>query len=327
MNVLVSGSRGFIGSALVARLEREGHVVHRIVRSGATPARSAEASPQAATVTLEIGAGRLDVSALPHQSLEGIDAVFHLAGEPITPWRWSATKRERMRSSRVVTTDIVARAVASAPEPRPALISMSAIGYYGERGEEAVDEASPAGTGTLADLCRAWEAAAAPARDAGARVVNLRTGVVLGRGGGSLALEIPLFRLGLGARLGSGRQWTSWISLEDEVGALLHVALDPSIEGPANATSPAPVRNAAFTDALAAALSRRALLAVPRRVLELVAGAEVTREMLCVSERVLPATLERTGYHFAHPDLEAALRAVIGPTSGPATTRTAGTRR
>lgn len=306
MNVLVSGSRGFIGAALVARLAAEGHTVHRLVRS--------EPGPRDALLDLE--GRRIDAARLPGSSLESIDAVFHLSGEPVTPWRWSAAKRERIRSSRVVTTDAVARSVAATEGAKPVLVVMSAVGYYGDRGDEVLDEASPSGAGTLADVCRAWEAATAPASDAGARVVNMRTGVVLGPGGGSLRIQVPLFKAGLGSRLGSGRQWVSWISLEDEVGALVHAASEPAVSGPCNATAPAPVRNRELTAALAAAVRRPARLTVPRPLLELVAGVEATREIMCASQRVLPAQLERTGYAFALPSLEGALAVAVATGAG-----------
>ncbi len=301
MRTLVSGSRGFIGRALVAQLQADGHEVHRVVRSGPGPGDA----------VLDPATSTLDLSRLPGGTLDGVDAVFHLAGEPITPWRWSAAKRERIRASRVVTTSAVARAIAACDGTPPALLAMSAVGYYGSRGDELLDERSAAGTGTLADVCRAWEAATAPASAAGARVVNVRTGVVLGAGGGSLRAQVPLFRAGLGGRLGSGRQWTSWISLADEVGALIHVARDPSIDGPCNATSPEPVRNDELTRRLAAAVGRPARFAMPELVLRIAAGAETTREVLTASQRVTPAVLERTGYTFAHRDIAAALAAAL----------------
>ncbi|MCU1495131.1 MAG: Epimerase family protein [Acidimicrobiaceae bacterium] len=328
MNVLVSGSSGFIGRALVARLEARGDTVHRLERARPSSGRAAPETPASGSrdpserhpgsAVIDLTTRRIDTAALPGGSLESIDAVFHLSGEPITPWRWTAAKRERIRASRVATTHAVARSIADAPGPRPVLVSMSAVGFYGERGEEILDETSAGGSGTLAEICRAWEEASAPARDAGARVVNLRSGVVLGPGGGSLRIQLPLFRAGLGGRLGTGRQWTSWISLEDEVGALLQAADDPELSGPCNATSPEPVRNAELTAALAAIVHRPALLSMPRPLLGLIAGQETTREVLCVSQRVLPGKLERSGYQFVHGALEGALAAAVAPTrAGP----------
>jgi uncharacterized protein (TIGR01777 family) len=309
VRVLVSGARGYIGSALCARLVSAGHDVHRLVRR----------EQGRGDALLDLPGRRIDTTGLGPDGLAGIDVVFHLAGEPITPWRWSAAKRERIRSSRVVTTDVVARALAALGPAAPTLVAMSAVGYYGDRGDDVLDETSPPGTGTLAQVCQAWEAATAPARDAGVRVVNVRTGVVLGPGGGALGLQLPLFRLGLGGPLGSGRQWTSWISLEDEVGALLHAAETPSLSGPCNATAPEPVRNSEYTAALARALHRPALLRAPEPLLTLVAGRETTAEFLCASQRVRPAALEQSGYDFVHPDLAGAFAAATGGgAAGPA---------
>lgn len=305
----MSGARGYIGSALCARLVSAGHDVHRLVRR----------DPGRGDALLDLPGRRIDATGLGADGLAGIDVVFHLSGEPITPWRWSTAKRERIRASRVVTTDVVARSLATLAPSAPALVSMSAIGYYGERGDEVLDETSAAGTGTLAQICQAWEAATAPAADAGIRVVTVRTGVVLGPGGGVLGLQVPLFRLGLGGPLGSGRQWTSWISLEDEVGALVHAAETPDLTGPCNATAPGSVRNSEYTATLARTLHRPALLGVPRPLLELVAGRETTAELVCASQRVRPAVLERTGYRFVHPDLAGALAAATGSeAAGPA---------
>lgn len=308
MHALVSGSRGFIGAALSAAVRGAGHEVHRLVRT----------EPGPGDAVLDLATRRIDASGLGPEGLAGIDVVFHLSGEPITPWRWSAAKRERIRSSRVVTTDAVARSIAGCRDRLPALVAMSAVGYYGDRGDEVLDETSAAGSGTLAEVCRAWEAATAPARDAGARVVNVRTGIVLGPGGGSLAMQLPLFRAGLGGRLGSGRQWTSWISLADEVGVLHVAATDPSVVGPCNASSPSPVRNREFTAALGAALRRPAVLGVPRTILDLVAGTESTREVLCASQRVMPRVIEATSYRFAHPEIAGALAAALDPVPRPA---------
>lgn len=302
MRALVSGANGYLGSALCARLASRGDVVHRLVRR----------DPRPGDAVLDLSARRIDATGLGPDGLHGIDVVYHLSGEPITPWRWSAAKRERIRSSRVVTTDAVARSLAALGSSAPTLVAMSAVGFYGDRGEETLDETSTPGTGTLAGVCRAWEEATSPARESGVRVVNVRTGVVLGPGGGALGLQLPLFRLGLGGRLGSGRQWTSWIALEDEVGALLHAAGTSDLSGPCNATAPSPVRNAELTRALGAAVRRPALLAVPEAVLALAVGREVTDEILCVSQRVLPAELERTGYRFVRPTLAMALAAATG---------------
>ncbi len=314
MKALVSGASGFIGSALVARLVADGDEVVRLVRH----------DPRPSDARLDLDR-RLVVEPRSGTGIGEVDVVFHLAGEPITPWRWSAGKRERIRSSRVTTTDVLARAVAALPGRRPVLVVMSAVGYYGDRGEELLDERSSPGSGTLAEVCRAWEEASGPAAEAGARVVNLRAGLVLGPGGGLLRLLAPLSRAGLGARLGSGRQWSSWISMEDMVGALLHVATRSELSGPCNATSPAPVRNEELVAALASALGRRARLAVPATALRLLSGKEVADEMLLASQRVLPSVLERSGYCFVHPTLDEALLAAFSSSSA-AGSRGAGAR-
>ncbi len=311
MRAMVSGASGFLGSALVARLTSEGHEVTRLVRRDPRPADAA--------LDLE---GRRLVEPRCGVALGEVDVVFHLAGEPITPWRWSAAKRERIRASRVATTDVVARAVAALPGRQPVLVVMSAVGYYGDRGEELLDEQSAPGGGTLAEICRAWEAAATPAADAGARVVNVRAGLVLGPGGGLLRLLAPISRAGLGARLGSGCQWSSWISLEDAVGALLHVATAPDLAGPCNATSPAPARNGELAAGIASALGRRARLSVPAAALRLLAGDEAAGELLLASQRVVPAVLGHSGYRFVHPTLAEALHAAF---SAPSTAGRAGT--
>ncbi|HLI16297.1 MAG TPA: TIGR01777 family oxidoreductase [Acidimicrobiales bacterium] len=301
MRALVSGASGFVGRALQARLRAEGWDVARIVR----------ASPGPGEVGLDLARRRLDLAGLDDGRLADVDAVFHLAGEPITPTRWSPAKRERIRASRVVSTDVLARALAASEARRTAFVCASAIGFYGDRGDEVLDESSAAGTGFLAEVCRAWEAAAAPAREAGIRVVNARLGVVLGPDGGALARLVPLFSLGLGARLGSGRQWTSFVSLHDAVGALVHLATRPDLAGPVNVTAPEPARNAELTAALAAALHRRSVLAVPRGLLVLALGRDVARDVALASQRVLPRRLEADGFAFAHRDVASAVEAAL----------------
>jgi len=299
----VSGSHGLIGSELVVRLRASGHEPVRLVRSGAAGLGE---------VGWDIGAGRVDPGAL-----EGVAAVVHLAGEGIAAHRWSAGHKRRVLESRVEGTRLLAQAVAAA-EPRPSvLVSGSAVGYYGDRGDEELTEESEGGLGFLADVCRDWEAATAPAQDAGVRVVHLRSGIVLSPKGGALAKQLPLFRLGLGGRLGSGRQWMSWISLDDEVGAVLH-ALGQSgsegrqVSGAVNATAPAPVTNAELTRTLARVLHRPAVARVPATALAAVMGSEMAREMLLAGQRVTPAKLTATGYGFRHTELEPALRQLLG---------------
>lgn len=260
---------------------------------------------------LDAPARRIDASALPGGTLDGLDAVFHLAGEPITAARWGPAKRERIRASRIATTDVLSRALAATSTPPGVLVSGSAIGYYGDRGDEMLGEASRPGTGFLAEVCAAWERATIPASEAGIRVVHARTGLVLGPGCALLARLVPLFKAGLGGRLGSGAQWMSWIALEDEVGGLLHAASTDAVVGACNLTSAAPVRNAEFTLALASALHRPALFNVPAPAIRLALGRETAEDVALASQRVRPERLEATGYAFAISSIGDALRASL----------------
>lgn len=302
MRIAVTGASGFIGSALVRALRERGDEVIAVVRRPPGPGE----------VGIDIAGRRLDTSRLEGGSLEGIGGAVHLAGAPIRP-RWSAKRLEVMRSSRIVVGDLLVRSLAQLDEPPAVLVSGSAVGIYGDRGDEVLDEESAQGTGLLADLCRSWEASAAPAAECGIRLVTVRTGVVLGgRGGlkgGVLALQLPLFRLGLGAKLGDGRQWTSWISLDDEVAALIRALDDPEISGPVNATSPHPVRNAELTSALAAAVGRRARLVAPAPLLRLGLGRAAADELLLASQRAMPAKLVAAGFVHRYGELQSALAA------------------
>lgn len=284
MKVAITGSHGLIGSALVRRLTTDGHDVVRVTRDQS---------------------GHLETSAI-----QGADAVVHLAGVGIADKRWSESHKQRVLESRVAGTTAVARAVAEA-NPPPPLLSASAIGYYGDRGSEDITEDSGPGTGFLADVCMAWEKATEAAEQAGSRVVHLRTGVVLTPEGGALKKQLPLFRAGLGGKLGSGRQWLSWISLEDEVNAILFALREPRVQGAINLTAPYPVTNAEFTEALGHALHRPAVLSVPTAALKVALGAQMTAEMLLAGAKVLPRALERAGFAFAHPTLEEALGALL----------------
>jgi hypothetical protein len=297
VDVAVTGSTGLIGSALVASLERDGHRVRRV-------SRRADAGP--GTVRWDPERGELDGAALA-----GVDAVVHLAGEGIGDHRWSDEHKRRVLDSRVKGTTLVAETMA-ALDPRPSvLVSASAIGYYGDRGDERLTEASPPGEGFLADVVRQWEGATGAAEAAGIRVAHIRTGLVLARSGGALAPMLPLFRFGLGGRLGSGRQWWSWISLTDEVAAIRFL-LDHDVAGPVNLTGPEPVTNAELTKVLGRVLHRPAVVPVPRFGPALVLGREAAEEMVFASQRVLPTVLRREGFSFAHPTLEPALRAELG---------------
>lgn len=306
MRVLVSGSHGLIGGALLPALESAGHRTARLVRGEAS----------AGDVSWDVGKGTLDMEALA-----GVEAVVHLAGAPVAGRRWNQDYKSEIRDSRVTGTGLLSRALAGLDQPPRVMVSGSAIGWYGSRGSEVLDESSRGGSGFLAGVCRDWEAATAPLEPAGTRVVHLRTGVVQSGRGGALAKQLPLFKVGLGARLGSGRQYVSWISLDDEVGAILHALGDDRLRGPLDATGPDPVTNADYTRALARALGRPTVLAVPAAVLELALGAEMAGDVLLTSQRVVPRRLQETGYQFRHPTLSAALAAALSdgrPAAGPA---------
>ena len=305
MRILLAGASGFIGAALRTSLADDGHDVVGLGRAGSN----------GATATIDVANRSLDLSA-PGGGVESFDVVYQLLGAPLVPRRWGPRRLEAIRSSRLTTTDILARAVAKAPV-RPTFVVGCAIGYYGLRGPELLDEGSASGEGLIADLCRAWERAAAPASDAGARVVLARSGIVLGAVGGAIRQQLPIFRLGLGARLGSGRQWTSWISLQDEVRALRFVADTEAIAGPVNLVAPNPVTNAEFTTALAEALGKRAALVVPVPALYAAVGKVTSEEFLLASQRVVPRVLQAHGFEFDHPTLEMALAAVVADIGRP----------
>jgi uncharacterized protein (TIGR01777 family) len=307
VKVLVSGSHGLIGTALIPALAARGHEVVRLVRTGGTAAPgSVRWDPDAP------GGGQIDTAAL-----EGIDAAIHLAGESVAG-RWTAAKKARIRESRVRGTGILTAALAALARRPRVLLSASATGYYGDRGDELLIEESQPGRGFLADVCRAWEAAAAVVERAGIRAVFLRTGVVLAPRGGALARLLPVFRRGLGGPLGSGRQFMSWITLDDEVAAIVHL-LEGETRGPVNLVSPHPVTNREFTAALARALRRPALLPAPAAALRIVLG-ELAGELLA-SQRVHPAVLLGTRFAFRHPDLDTALGSVLAQVPGAAPAR------
>jgi uncharacterized protein (TIGR01777 family) len=297
LTVAVSGSSGLIGSALLERLRQDGHTVVPMVRR---PAKDGE-------IHYDPQNGVLDP-----ESLVGVDAVVHLAGAGIGDRRWTDRYRREILESRTLSTSLIAEAMASVANrggPR-VLLSGSAIGFYGATGDEELNERSTAGDGFLADVCRAWEAATSPAEDAGVRVVHLRTGIVLSPRGGALKKLLPLFRFGLGGRMGSGRQWQSWISLDDEVGAIVFL-LTADISGAVNLTAPAPVTNAEFTKVLASALSRPALVPVPSFGPKLLLGGELADALLFTGQRVLPERLTDAGYSFEHPTLSEALGTLL----------------
>jgi uncharacterized protein (TIGR01777 family) len=295
--VAIAGSSGLIGSALVSALRAADHRVLRIVRRA--PANSDE-------LHWNPDSGEFDPA-----GLEGVDAVINLCGVNIGEKRWSGAFKQSLRDSRIGPTEVISAAVADAGVP--VLINASAVGYYGDTGGRVVDETAPAGTGFLARLCLDWESATVTAEDAGARVVLARTGLVLSPGGGVLARLRPLFGVGLGARLGSGRQYMPWISLEDEVRALLFAINNDYISGPMNVTGPAPVTNSEFTAAMGRALNRPTPLVVPGFAVRALLG-EFADEALLDGQRAIPATLERAGFVFHHNTIgEALAYATAGP--------------
>jgi uncharacterized protein (TIGR01777 family) len=295
MRAIISGASGLIGEALVARLRGEGFTVSRLVRR--PPARPDE-------VFWDPAAGEID-----RAGLEGAAAVVHLAGAGIGDRRWTESYKREIYDSRIRGTRLLAEALAGLDAPPSVLVSGSAIGFYGDTGDTEATEDTPKGGGFLADLVADWEAAAAPAAEAGIRVVHPRTGIVLSRRGGILGRTLPLFRLGLGGRLGSGRQWTSWITLRDEVRALQHL-IASELSGPVNLTAPRPVTNAEYTRELGRALGRPAVLPVPAPALKLLLR-EFAAEGPLISQRVLPARLLESGFSFADAELAPALAAVL----------------
>lgn len=290
MRVLVTGSTGLIGSALRARLEADGHQVTGL-------RRGSQWDPEG---------GRVDPAAV-----EGHEAVVHLAGEGVLDGRWTDEHKRKVRDSRANGTAALAHALAGLDRKPEVFVSSSAIGYYGNRGDEPLTEESAAGDDFLADVCVQWEAATEPAVEAGIRTVRLRTGIVLSAKGGALAPTLPIFKLGLGGRIGSGKQYWSWISIDDEIGAVLHCIGNDQVTGAVNATGPEPVTNREFTSTLGRVLGRPAVLAVPRAALALRFGGEAVDTALLASQRVLPAKLEATGYAFRHRTVEEGLRGVL----------------
>ena len=295
MNVLISGATGMIGSALTRELEDGGNSITRLTRS----------PKGAGDIRWDPDAGTID------GSLEGHDAVVHLAGESIAEGRWTPSRREGIMQSRKKGTRLLAQSVAGLASPPGVMVSASAVGYYGDRGNEVLREDSSPGSDFLAEVCKAWEAAADPAREAGIRVVHPRFGIVLSPEGGALGTTLPLFKLGLGGRLGSGRQWWSWVALDDVVGAIVHGLTNDSVEGPVNVGSPNPMPNAEYTKVLGKVLNRPTFFAAPAPALRIAIGG-MADALLLASQRMQPAKLQETGYRFRYPELEEALRHLLG---------------
>lgn len=296
MKVAVTGSTGLIGSALVEALQARGDTVTRLVRR----------SPATGEARWDPEGAQIETAAL-----EGQDAVVHLAGVGIGDHRWTEEHKRAVLESRVKGTTLLATTVAGLAAKPKVLVSGSAIGYYGLRGDEVLTEDSEPGTGFLTDVCLPWEAATKPAEDAGVRVVHTRTGIVLSPNGGALKQMLLPFKLGLGGRIGSGQQWWSWVSIDDEVGAILYALGNDTVSGAANLTAPNPVTNEQFTRTLNRVLRRPTLLPTPTFALRAMFGSEAVDEMFLGGQRVVPAKLEASGYAFGHPDLEGALRYLL----------------
>jgi uncharacterized protein (TIGR01777 family) len=285
---------------LVERLTADGHHAVRLVRGDPRPG-DVVWDPKGGTLAAE--------------DLAGIDGVVHLAGAGIADHRWTDEYKREIRSSRLTGTDLLARTIAGLDRPPKVLVSGSAIGIYGDRHDEVLDERSPVGTGFLAEVCEAWEAATAPAADAGVRVAHIRSGIVLSARGGALRKQLPLFKFGLGGKIGSGRQWQSWIALDDEVGAIVHL-LTADVTGPVNLTAPNPVTNAEFSEVLAHVLHRPRFPFVPALGPKLLLGSELAEHLVLTGQKVLPGVLQASEYTYAFEQLEPALRSLLHKPAG-----------
>lgn len=294
MRILVSGASGLIGRSISAAFAAEGHEVVPLVRGA-----------DRGGIRWDPRSGSFDAAAA-----EGAGAVVHLAGENVASGRWSDARKKEIHDSRVHGTRLLAEGIAKLAQPPAVLVAASAIGIYGDRGDEIVDETSAPGTGFLADVCREWEAASGPAADAGVRVVHVRFGVVLDRSGGALAKMLPIFRLGLGGKVGSGAQWMSWLAADDAVGIIRH-ALVGDLAGPVNAVAPSPIRNEDFTRALGKALGRPTPFPVPAFVVRIAFG-EMADATLLASTRAVPSRLSQSGYRFRAATIEDGLAAALG---------------
>jgi uncharacterized protein len=298
MKIAIAGATGFIGTAVTGHLAAAGHRVVRLVRRGKPDASRGDAAWDPAR-------GVLDPAAL-----DGVGAVVNLAGEPVAE-RWTAERKRRIRESRVEATSLLAKTLVALPRPPRVLVNASAIGIYGDRGDEVLDESSAPGSGFLADVARAWESAAGPVVERGIRTVFARFGVVLSAAGGALEKMLPPFKIGAGGRLGNGKQWMSWVALDDVVGAIDFAITSDRLAGAVNVVAPNPVTNAEFTQELGHALHRPAVASVPGFALRLAYG-EMGEAVLLASQRVMPTALERAGFPFRHPTLHDAMRVALG---------------
>ena len=305
MRIAITGSSGLIGSALMARFERDGHAITRVVRGAGVR------DPRHRTVVWDPAAGAID-----RAGLEAHDAVVHLAGEDIAACRWTQARKQVIRESRIRGTLLLCETLASLAHKPRVLITASGVGYYGHHEpDDRVDETSARGTGFLADLVRDWEHATTPAKTAGIRVVHTRFGIVLSPRGGALAKMLPVFGMGLGGKVGSGRQAMSWIALDDVPSVMLHIIEHDSLSGPVNVVSPHAATNAEFTHILGQALGRPAILPLPGFAARLLFG-EMADALLLGGARVIPKRLEDTGYRFAYPRLDQALSHLLNPPTG-----------
>jgi uncharacterized protein (TIGR01777 family) len=296
MKILISGSHGLVGSALIKSLEAQNHEVFRLVRYAPNSRSEVEWSPDRYSIALA--------------RIEGFDAVVSLAGENIAEGRWTDEKKRRIRESRVKGTKLLGDALANLSVPPRTFICASAIGYYGNRGDEMLTEDSPRGNDFLSDVCADWERATALAAEKGIRVVNARFGIILDQGGGALKKMLPPFRMGVGGKLGSGKQWMSWITLHDVIGALNFALTNEVLHGPVNYVAPNPVTNTEFTKTLGKVLSRPTLFPVPAFAIKLLFG-EMGETLLLGSQRVQPMRLAEAGYSFRHAELGAGLRDIL----------------
>jgi uncharacterized protein (TIGR01777 family) len=297
MKILVSGSHGLIGRALIKSLSSKGHTVSRLVREA--PAK------ESSDIEWDPNRGTID-----SDKLIGFDAVVHLAGESIASGRWTPEKKQRIRESRIKGTGLLSTALAESSTPPAVLVSTSAIGFYGDRGDELLTEESAHGSDFLAEVCVEWERSTRAAEEKGIRVVKTRLGIVLDKNGGALAKMLPPFRMGIGGKIGSGKQWMSWIALDDVVSALEFVIDQESIAGPVNFVAPNPVTNATFTSTLGKTLGRPTFLPVPVFGARLAFG-EMADALLLSSQRVEPARLNEMGFHFKYPHLRDALSGIL----------------
>jgi len=296
MKILVSGSHGLVGSALIESLKKDQHDVFNLVRYAPRDQSEIEWSPERYSIAISL--------------IEGFDAVVHLAGESIAEGRWTDEKKKRIRESRTKGTQLLSDALANLSQPPKTFISASAIGYYGNRGDELLTEQSAPGDDFLSEICLAWEKATSLATEKGIRTVNARFGIILDKEGGALAKMLPPFRMGVGGRIGSGKQWMSWIALDDIVEGIKFALANDSLQGPVNFVAPNPVTNAEFTKALGRALSRPTIFPIPAFGVRLVFG-EMADALLLASQRVVPERLKLGGYEFQYSRLDTALQHVL----------------